>query len=419
MSGEDSLFEDGHSVFRPSYSATWLYCEDALISGLRQPDSGSYEAAVGTVFHAIMAEWQSQGRPDYRLGTFEHMRSNDGTEEWDIVVDEDMFSFGEECLSRMSAFKGERYIEHRVDISDITPIPNQGGTGDVIIPDWGILRVIDYKYGTGVKVFAHENSQGLLYLWGAFNEFDWIYNFQTIEFWIYQPRLHHYESYTITRQELIEWADWARERAAAAWAKSGRTRTPSPKACQWCRVNKDCAALEALREELVDLAFEPGEESTFDENTVLTIATPLPLPSVTALTTEQLAHIMRYRKLMERFFSQGHEELIRRIIDGEEAPGWRVTEGRTRTRWKDEEEVAEALFEAGFEEDQVYSKKLLSVAEIKKTYRLHGLRGKKLDETISSMRFNPPGAPTLIPDGDSRYSLPDYTEGFDDDLEDL
>lgn len=420
---ENEELGQGHSIFRPSYSATWLYCEDALVSGLDLPDSGGYDAAVGTVFHDLMAEWQTSGRPDYRLGTTEHLKSNDGTEEWDIVVDEDMFSFGEECLARLEEFEGERFVEHRVDISDLTPIPDQGGTGDVIIPTWRVLRVVDYKYGTGVQVFADKNSQLCCYGWGAFKEFDWIYGFEEIELWIFQPRLRHYDVFRLSRQELIEWADWARVRAAAAWKKTGRTRTPSPKACQWCRVREDCAAMEQLREDLADLSFDVDHTMVFDpKNNVLDVRKPsedFEFPEAAKLKTEQLAYIRRYRKLMEAWFKDIDDALIERINEGEDGHGWRVVEGRTRRKWRDEKETAAKLEEAWLTEEQIWQFKLKPVGELRKYLRATGLRGKALDDFLNEMRYHPKGQPSLVPDADNRASLPDYGATFDEDSEEL
>lgn len=427
MSGEDSLWEDGHSIFRPSYSATWLNCEDALISGLQKPDVAGRDAAVGTVFHSLMADWQRYGDQSRRLNEVVHIfkQFGDITEEpWEIVIDDDMFIYGQDCLNYLEQFEPSiRLVEQRVDISDLTPIPDQGGTADNIFLSPGRLVVTDFKYGLGVQVFAEWNTQMLLYAWGAFTRYDWIFDFQTIEVHVLQPRLRHYDKFVITREQLIEWAAWAKERAAAAWKKNkNRTRTPSPKACLWCRVNTDCPALEALREEIADVSFDDalkpeGVGATYTQDDLVNLpARPIikQLPDPVKLTTEQLSYIYRHRRLMESWFGRIAGELISRGLDGEDLIVWNVVEGRTRRVWRDEMAIAAELEELGAEQDEIWISKLVSPNKAKPLFRRSGIRGKALDAHIAARVDRPPGQPTLAPSSDARSALPDYSDSFED-----
>jgi hypothetical protein len=111
----DQLWEEKPEVkFRPSYSATTLNCVGSLLPSLAQPDSAGYEAAVGTVFHQLIAQWQLTGEPPWEL-----LGTEITVDRYTVVVDQEMFTYGEEALQHYSAIQGTRYVETVVDISSL------------------------------------------------------------------------------------------------------------------------------------------------------------------------------------------------------------------------------------------------------------------------------------------------------------
>ena len=397
---EDQLWEDGaHSIFAPSYSATYLACPGSLLPSLQKPDVGSREAAEGTVFHDLIADWQQFGRPDHRLGEVVIV---DGFEVGSVVIDEDMFTYAEECLRRFEDFEGDRFIERRVDISDLTPIPDQGGTVDLAICGSGVFDIIDWKYGKGVQVFAENNTQLLLYACGFFQEFD--SGFQTIRMWIAQPRFNHFDCWQITRDELLDWAIWAEDRMALAWDRNAE-RTPGVKQCQWCRVRVDCVALERDRQALADLSFDALDTPIGDAGMKAVVAfgsPPMPpLAEATVLPTAQLARILGYRRLMESWFKDIQEELTTRALNGETVEGWKVVEGRSRRRWADEGRAAEKLMTLGIDQDDIFPK-IVSPNAAEKLLRAVGLKGKPMLAWLRLLVERPAGKPTLARITDSR-----------------
>lgn len=414
----DALWEDGVSIFRPSYSATWLNCSGSLLPSRYARDNAGWDAAVGTVFHWLMAEWQTNGRPDDWLGKFFTVVKEDRSEAFEIECDEEMFVEGQRCLDRYADIPGDRFYETRVDISSVTPIPNQGGTADLAICQPRILDIVDWKYGKGVQVFAERNTQELLYALGFFEEFDWLYNFQTIRLHIAQPRLNHFDVWEITRAELIEWAAWAKERAYAAW-KERADRSPSPKACQWCKVRIDCPALEATRAALADLSFEAIDEPITDaQMKELIVPDMIAIEPARQLSTEQLARILRYRKLMEGWFSDIAEELTTRALQGDQVEGWKIVQGRSHRRWKDEEVAAEKLGLVGLEEAEIFERKIVSPNKSEKLLKAVGIGGKLMQSYLRTLVDRPPGKPTLVPAGDNRLAISDPTDVFDVEDED-
>ena len=59
-------------------------------------------------------------------------------------------------------------------------VPGGFGTGDLVIVADGVLEIIDFKGGRGVRVDADRNSQLMLYALGALTEFDALYDIQSV-----------------------------------------------------------------------------------------------------------------------------------------------------------------------------------------------------------------------------------------------
>lgn len=401
----DRLWEDGKtSVFRPSYSATSLFCAGSLIPSMTAADSAGWEAAEGTVFHELIAEWQTTARPDYLLGTRRSIQNGDQV--FEIEITEEMFLNAEECLRRYADTPGDRYVETRVDISSVTPIPGQSGTCDLAFCTPGHLDITDWKYGKGVQVFAPHNTQLLLYALGFFTEFDSIYRFETITLRIAQPRLNHFDTWEINRAELLEFAEFARARWAEAWVPHA-PRSPGQKQCQWCKIRLTCPALEVARQALVDLCFDVLEEPVTDETQRAVVPKePHLLVPPAELSTEDLARIYQYRKLMEAWFSDIGDALIARGLAGEDLGCWKVVEGRPGKRhWVDEEKAAAGLLRIGVPEDSLYETKLISPYQTEKLVRAAGVRGPLGKDFINMFTDRSPGRPTLVPTADARVDL--------------
>lgn len=409
----DALWEDAGSVFRPSYSSTWINCAGSLLPSRYARNTAGIDAAIGTIFHELIAGWQLSGHPVYRLGEILIVDSEDKTQQFEVEVDEDMIYQADRCLKYYGNIPGDRFVEVKVDISDITPIPNQKGTADLVICHAGTLVVIDWKYGRGVQVWAEKNTQELLYAWGAFLEYDGMYQFENIELHIAQPRLNHFDVWRITVRELKEWADWMRERAHAAWQR-GAPRTVSSKACQWCKVNATCPAMELARQNLADMTFDAIGEPVTEADMKALIVQPKELPDPLVLSTEQIARIINYQKMFEDWFKRAREELTSRTLAGEHAPGWKIVEGRSRRRYKDEAEAAEKLGLV-LPEDQVFQRKLVSPAQAEKLLRPIGISGALLKSYMAVLVEKPPGKPTLAPDADNRLAIPDAADVFEAD----
>ena len=145
-------------------------------------------------------------------------------------------------------------MEKRVDFSDY--VPEGFGTADCIMIQGNTLFVIDFKYGKGVPVSAEENPQMMLYALGAYEACKILYPIERIRLGIVQPRLpDEISEWECTLEELLQFGDYAKERATLAFAGEGEF-APGEKTCKFCRAKKQC---RARSDHNVKMAFNLGD----------------------------------------------------------------------------------------------------------------------------------------------------------------
>jgi hypothetical protein len=433
---------NGHSIFAPSSSAMWLNCSGSLIPNLLAEDTAGEDAAYGTVGHDAGEQWLANyafakrkfGGPEDMLLAMSEPRDLLGEvrvikehgAEFHIEIDDEMLAYVRQYVEWCVALPGEHYVETQVDFSDLTPIPEQRGRADHAACSWQLLVISDLKMGKGIKVFAKDNSQGLLYAYGFFREWDWLYNFQRIVIRIAQPRLDHFDEWEITREELLDFAGYVANRAALAWTPDA-PRSPSPKACQWCKVKADCAALakwthDATEDCFDDLDVIEGEYRVVTTTEMTSVNSAItdgwqPNPKEPSrLSTEALERLLPYRKLIEKWFSEIEAELEHRAMNGEELTRHKLVPGRAGRRYFPEEDPArKLLLKNRVPEDELYVRKLISPAKAEELLRTHGgLKKKEAAKLLDSVVVRPPSRQTLAPVSDERDALESPADVFDD-----
>lgn len=436
----------------------WLFCSGSLIPNIMADDDAGEDAAYGTVGHQVGEEWLlgyenvvrdrmhptptqeytgddiEDSAPTYLIGRVVTVKGRKTS--FDITIDAEMLAYVREYVEWCVSLPGTHYVETRVNYENLTPIPGQGGTADHAACSPGLLVITDLKMGQGIKVYAKWNTQALLYAYGFFREYDFEYDFQTIEIRICQPRLEHFDTWTVTREELLEFVATVPEKALAAWVPNA-PRTPGPKQCQWCKIATTCAARLAWLEDAFDedSVFE-NEETEFDEhgaiigtysvvdmeasqNRLLAGKSLLPTKDPGEMPTSVLAKLLPFRKQIEKFFNAVHVELTDRAHGGEEVPGYKVVDGREGDRqWiEDTDYVQQDLEFMGLDEEEMYERKLKSPAQI--TELLHkkfpGLSKKNAALSIADLVTRSGGKPTLVQDADTRDAQEDPGDVFIDE----
>ena len=416
----------GHSVYAPSASSMWLYCSGSLIPNLLADDNAGEDAAYGSVAHGVAERWLKTGvKPVDLIGTVEKV--DEGHAVFEIEITHSMLEYVQEYVDWSVFLPGDHYVEQRVDFSRLTPIPKQGGTADHIACEPGALTITDLKMGKGVQVFAKGNTQARLYALGAFYRWDDQYHFERIVIRIAQPRINHFDVWEITREELLEFAEFVKVRAALAWQPNA-PRTPGEKQCMWCKVKATCADFAVLQQELTEGVFD-NLDDTVDEQKVIKLIDDLEDPfedykvkpsPVHTLTTAQLEQLLPWRKVVENWWKSVEDELEKRLQNGTDCRKFKLVEGRSNRSWRQNEldavvEDLDLMF--GLDRSEVVEEKVISPSALEELLIKKGFKRKALPDLMKPLTVKPRGKPTMAPIHDKRPALTITTEDVFDDLD--
>lgn len=386
---------DVHARLSASGAKKWINCPGSIQLEENFEDKPSQFAEEGTNAHAL-------GEAKIRLATKEYNRTKYHNAIRNLEITEDMEDYAESYKNYVI----ERYnsalqktpdailmLEQRLDFSNY--VPDGFGTGDAVIIAEGKLEIIDLKYGKGVEVSAVDNPQLRLYALGAYEAFDMLYGFDTVEMTIYQPRLDNISSESISVAELLEWGESVRKAAQLANDDSV-TECVAGKHCDtgFCKARPVCRAYAEERQKMAVYDFKPPA--------MLTVAE-------IADIIEQSAALEKWAKLVcDYALEQAYKH-------GVEYPGYKVVEGRSNRKYsKPDSEVAKILTDNGYQESDILVHKLKGITDIEK------LLGKKtFAEVLGSYVVKPPGKPTLVCSEDKRPAINSAMQAQEDFKNDI
>ena len=360
-----------HAVLSASGSHRWLNCTPSARLELEFENTGSEAAREGTAAHALC---------EHKLKRALHMRSRRPVSDYDS---DEM----EECTDTYVDFVMEQYeaakqvcedpvilIEQRLDFSCY--VPDGFGTGDCLIISDNRLHIIDFKYGMGVLVEAEGNPQMKLYALGALAVYDALYDIREVSMTIFQPRRENVSTWTIPVEDLKAWAEnELKPRAKMAYDGEGEY-LPG----EWCTFCRAAVRCRARAEEKLKLA-----QTEFRMPPLLTDAEIEDILAVLPDLTKWANEIATYA-------------LDAALNHGKEWNGFKVVEGRSVRKYRDEAAVAKAAKEAGYKD--IYRQSLIPLTEMQK------LMGKdKFEEILGGLITKAPGRPTLVPKSDRRPAM--------------
>lgn len=265
-------------------------------------------------------------------------------------------------------------IEQRLDFSRW--VENGFGTGDCVIVADEVLQIIDYKHGLGVLVSAGDeehggNSQMMCYALGALEAFGDIYDINQIKMTIFQPRRDNTSTYTISREDLLKWADEVLA-PTALLAYVGEGEFKAGDHCQFCKVKATCRKRAEYNLELAKYDFEMP--ATLDD---------IEIAAILAKVDEMIS-----------LGNDIKEYALQQAKSGVHFDGWKIVEGRSNRKFTDEAAVASKVKDAGYDP---YEKKLLGITAMSTL-----LGKKKFEELLGELAYKQPGKPTLVPESDKR-----------------
>ena len=360
-----------HAVLSASGSHRWLNCTPSARLELEFENTGSEAAREGTAAHALC---------EHKLKRALHMRSRRPASDYDS---DEM----EECTDAYVDFVMEQYetakqvcedpvilIEQRLDFSCY--VPDGFGTGDCLIISDDRLHIIDFKYGMGVLVEAEDNPQMKLYALGALAVYDALYDIREVSMTIFQPRRENVSTWTIPVEDLKAWAE-NELKPRAKMAYDGEGEYLPGEWCTFCRAAVRCRARAEEKLKLAQTEFRmPPLLTDAEIEDILAV-----LPDLTKWANEITAYA-----------------LDAALNHGKEWNGFKVVQGRSVRKYRDEAAVAEAAKEAGYKD--IYRQSLIPLTEMQK------LMGKdKFEEILGGLITKAPGRPTLVPKSDRRPAM--------------
>lgn len=363
-----------HAILSPSSAKRWINCTPSALLAEEAGSKSSIYAEEGTLAHEIAEYALTQ----YLNGSYDPIIDNAiplkdehlknplfSIDMADYIRDYCEYVIAEVYETDKVDWPTKVFLERKVDITDYAP--DSFGSVDVTLESSHTIHVIDLKYGAGVKVTADYNEQMMMYALGALKAAvsDRI---TKIKMTIAQVRLDHYDTFEMSKSDLLDWADKVLKPAAKD-AMQGKGKQSIGSWCGFCPVKAQC---RAQRDAIL---------ADFDEK-------PEPLLLSDEEITDLIAKIDTYKSWIESV----NKYVYDRAIQGHKWEGYKLVAGRTSRVIKDEAKIRQALLNE-FLEDEVLNIKLKGIGDLEK------LLGKK----VFSARFGDaiesrPGAPKLVPE---------------------
>ena len=356
-----------HALLSPSAAHRWMNCPPSACLEREFPSSSSEAAAEGTAAHALC---------EHKLRKLLKLRSKRPHSDFE---DDEMDRCSDDYVSFVQEQMGEIpspmvLVEQRLDLTRY--VPEAFGTADCIIVGGDRLHIVDFKYGMGVLVEAEHNPQMMLYALGALELLDGIYDIQKISVSIFQPRRENVCTWSLPKEDILRWArDDLVKKARLAYAGEGEYC-----AGEWCTFCRAAVRCRARAEEKLRLA---KEEFKYP-------------PLITDEEIEDvLGEIPELIKWANAILAYATDAAVNH---GKAWTGFKIVEGRSVRRYKDEDAVAREVESAGYTD--IFDKKLITLTRMEK------LMGKKeFTDILGGLIEKPPGKPTLVPISDKRPAI--------------
>ncbi len=374
-----------HAYLPASASHRWLACPPSAKLCAQEEDRGSPYAQQGTDAHELcqfLLE-QALGRPcrdPTEDLTWYNAEMRESAEGYAAFVMEQVAEAKKLCKDPLVC------VEQTLDFSKW--VEHGFGTGDAVIVADDLLHIIDFKFGVGVLVSAAGedgtgNSQLKCYALGVVDTFGDLYDIRRIRLSIYQPRREHVDTYELTKDELLTWAEEVLA-PIAKLAYEGKGEFAAGDHCQFCKVKATCRKRTEYSMELAKYDF--ADAPTLDTDEISAI-----LPQIDTLVS--WAEDVKAYALQE-------------ALRGVRYPGFKLVEGRSNRRYTDEAAVARVVSDAGYDP---YEKKLLGITAMTKQ-----LGKKQFEQLLSGLVAKPQGKPVLAPNTDAR---PEFNTAANDFME--
>lgn len=359
-----------HAKFSPSGLYRLMACPGSLMESTYAPiQASSIYAQHGTLLHDYVTKaWYSNEPEDY-------MNRDRNLEKEDKEYVLECIDF----LRTLWATCGENAtleLETRVSL-DTWGLSEVWGTADVIIrdPDNGRIHVPDWKFGSGVRVDAYKNKQGMTYAAGAAG---FPHTYTDIHIYIVQPPINNITEYIVSPDEL-------KQHVSDIADAIGRATSPHPELvpgedqCRFCPAAITC---KARYDDAVKIAGEVFSELT--ENRTI--------------TSSEKARLLTLGSRFVKYYKEMQVSVEADILNGIVVPGFKVVSGRSNRKWFNEKSATRwLLMNSDIVDDDMFTSKFISPAQAEKLSRKL-----KKDTGFKELINKPEGKPQLVNESDPR-----------------
>lgn len=370
-----------HALLSPSSASRWMKCPGSVALSRLFPDETSEYAQEGTIAHAYAAHLLDPTQP----------KPTEPISSENLAFVNDYVAY----VERETA-GGMRNIEFSVSVSEVTGEANARGTIDCAALVGNTLKIIDLKFGRGVRVEAEGNLQLSIYAYGAYQYFSLFDEISEIELHIFQPRIDNIGVWRMTPAQLENFVSNARQCAAKAlgYLKADplppEALVPSADACRFCKAKSACPALREQAAQAVD--FKPITEA----------GDSIPIIPEEALSPEKLGQNLQIADLLEPWIAAVREQAHQQMLQGVAIDGYKLVLGRPGNRqWTSSAEAEEMLKKFKLKENERYSYKIISPTQAEKLFKA-GRIGQRQWPQLEQLITRSEPSPMVAPQSDKR-----------------
>jgi len=370
-----------HALLSASGSAKWLNCPASARLEEHIPDTFSSYAEEGTLAHALAEAILLNDEVEIKKLKEDELFYPGMVDEVEIYT-----GYVEERINELKVKDKsvKMYVEQKLDLTSY--VPEGFGTGDCVLIANKTLEIIDLKFGKGVPVDPTFNSQLMLYALGALDEFEFLYDIENVTITVAQVRLDGIKSWTIPKKDLRAWGiETVIPKAKEAF--EGKT---DPVPGEWCRSGfcKYRNRCKKYAESIEDIY------NKYKDND---------------LSNDDYSRILYKADDIDTWIKEIKETALKKMLQGEHIPGFKVVEGRSNRKINDEDGLANKLISLGYKDEEIYKPKAIQTLG-----NLEKLVGKKkFNEVGDGYIIKPQGKPTIAEESDKRPAFNSAEEDFE------
>jgi hypothetical protein len=232
----------------------------------------------------------------------------------------------------------EYAVETRVHFGDL--LPGVFGSTDLMGRIGNKAIILDWKFGSGVPVPAEENEQLMFYAAAAMRtpEAKWVFDGATeVELVIIQPP--NIKRWTTTIERIKEFEQTLIKAVKIAQQPDAPLKNGDH--CRWCAAKPVCPVMTGAVDRAVAIKMEK-------------------------IDVDKIGAYLHNADLLEAWIKDLRALAEEMMKKGKPVKGWKMVPKRATRSWVKEEDVVHWLDGKGLEPKDIYSKELLSPAQMEK-----------------------------------------------------